>query len=1328
MSQVSRLTQRPRVSSRTARLRQLAFLVIVAGLVGLAGGSRFGRATATDAPSVQTDRAVYAAGDEITISGEGFAPLDRVTLAPTYEDGTTEPVVGFETFTAGADDTGRVTATWAIPAAASLDRRFVVTASSTSAGTARTAVFVRGAVIETAGTAFVAGQPVIVTGRGFAAGEGVTLQVRHADGAAEPGMGHDAFGVTAAADGTLWTSWTASLADLAGPEFLVTASGSTSGTTLPASFRREGVIEPDKGDYQPGETALLTGSGFAPGEVVTVQVVHVSGRNGGSGHTPFYVSANETGAFTTTWFVDPDDSLHEKFLVTAAGQGSGVRASATFWDAGTVSLTALGTAYTQDFNTLANTGTSNVLPTGWDLAEAGTSANANGQYAAGTGSGNGGDTYSFGAAGTTDRAFGTLLSGTLTPTIGASFTNNSGSTITSLAISYTGEMWRLGQNTAGRAADRLDFQYSTNATSLTTGTWVDVNALDFASPVVTGTVGALTGNTSPNRTAISFSVSGLSIPNNSSFWIRWADADLAPGADDGLAVDDFSLTPNGAAVPTLSINDVSASEGNSGITTFTFTVSLSSPAPAGGVTFDVTTADGTAQAPGDYAARSLTVQTIPAGSDTYAFAVDVTGDSAVELDEPFFVDVTNVTGANVGDARGQGTIVNDDVPLDPCAAAFTPVPAIQGSGAASPLSGQVVTTRGVVVGDYEYPGTGATAGFLRGFYLQDPVGDGNAATSDGVFVFNANSNSVALGDVVLVTGTVSEFQDQTQVTAASIVACGTGSVTPTDIALPLASTTALEPFEGMLVRIPQTLTVTEHFQLGRFGQVVLSSGGRLAQPTNIAAPGAAAQAVQAQNLLNRIILDDDGQGQNPDPIVFGRGGLPLSASNTLRAGDTATGLVGVLTYTWAGNAASGNAFRVRPVNALGGSVSFVAANPRPTAAPAVGGTVRVAAMNLLNFFNTFDGLPDTVDNCTNGVGGASTDCRGADTAAEFARQWPKTVSAILKLAPDVLGVNEIENDGYGPASAVQFLVDQLNAATAPGTYAFIDADAGTGQVNALGTDAIKVALLYKPAIVTPVGQTAALNTTAFVNGGDSAPRNRATMAQAFRVNTSGGVFIVSPNHLKSKGSACDAPDAGDGQGNCNQVRLNAALALRAWLATDPTGTGDPDVLVIGDLNSYALEDPVTALTGAGFRNLVSTVIGGSAYSYVFDGQWGYLDHALSSGPLAVQVTGVGEYHINADEPSVLDYNTDFKTANLQSTLFAPDEFRVSDHDPILVGLRVAGAACDVTGDGAVNAADLALLRTRNNQASAGAGDPYDANGDGVVNVADVRYCQLRAAR
>ena len=601
-----------------------------------------------------------------------------------------------------------------------------------------------------------------------------------------------------------------------------------------------------------------------------------------------------------------------------------------------------------------------------------------------------------------------------------------------------------------------------------------------------------------------------------------------------------------------------------------------------------------------------------------------------------------------------------------CASAVTPIPAIQGTGATVALTGPQ-TVRGVVVGDYE----GASPA-LRGFYLQD-AGDGDPATSDGIFIFNGgNQDLVEVGDIVTVTGTAGENQGQSQIStnAAGIADCGTGSVDPTPVTLPMLSLTDFEKYEGMHVETTQPLYVTEHFQLGRFGQVVVSSGGRLQQPTNVVAPGADALALQESNNLNRLIVDDGSQAQNPDPILFGRGGDPLSAENTLRGGDVLTEAIGVMTYTWAGNAASGNAYRLRPVGALNASFDLQAANPRPEAPEEVGGDVRAAAMNLLNYFNTFDGLPDNVDNCTLGVGGNSTDCRGADTLEEFDRQWAKTVAAILAVDADVLGVNEIENDGYGSDSSLRHLVDRLNAETGDDTYAYIDADSNTGQTNALGTDAIKVGMLYKPATVTPIGQTAVLNTTEFVGGGDTAPRSRPSLAQAFRVNATGGSFVADVNHLKSKGSACTVPDALDGQGNCNASRTVSAQALATWLDTDPTGTGEKDVLILGDLNSYAMEDPITVLKNAGYTNLVSSFLGEDAYSYVFDGQWGYLDHALGSADLfgKDQVAGVAEFHINADEPSVLDYNTDFKTANLQDVLYAPHMFRVSDHDPVIVGL------------------------------------------------------------
>ena len=339
-----------------------------------------------------------------------------------------------------------------------------------------------------------------------------------------------------------------------------------------------------------------------------------------------------------------------------------------------VSLGTLGSPYSQNFDTLSNTAgstTNNLTITGWFMTETGGGARDNEQYAVDTGGSGTGDTYSYGLAAATNRALGQLRSGTLIPNFGSCYTNNTGSTITSLDVNYFGEQWRIG-NTAAARDDRMDFQYSLNATSLTTGTWIDVDPLDFTNPIKTaGAAGALDGNQAANRVNLVSTIGSLSIANGATFWIRWADLD-ATGADDGLAVDDFSITPQGAPpTPTLNIGDVTQLETNAGTTTFAFSVTLTAPAPAGGVTFDIATADGTAQddnpvaEDNDYVPQSLTGQAIAAGSTgPYVFNVTVNGDLNIEPNETFFVNVTNITGATAGDTQGLGTITNDDSPPD----------------------------------------------------------------------------------------------------------------------------------------------------------------------------------------------------------------------------------------------------------------------------------------------------------------------------------------------------------------------------------------------------------------------------------------------------------------------------------------------------------------------------------------------------------------------------------------------------------------------------------------------------------------------------------------
>ena len=369
-----------------------------------------------------------------------------------------------------------------------------------------------------------------------------------------------------------------------------------------------------------------------------------------------FVPGDTSETFTVTIHGDTQAEGDEMFLVNLSG-ASGATISdnlalGTIFLDDPLSVASLNTAYSENFDSLAQSGVSSTTPPAWTRAESGTGANFT--YTANNGGSATGDTYSYGTTGSSDRALGGLRTGTLVPTIGAFYRNDTGSTINTLQIAYTGEQWRLG--TASRT-DRLDFQYSTNATSLTTGTWTDVDTLDFTTPNTT-TTGAKDGNDAANRTAISSTITGLSIAPGATFWIRWNDFD-ASGADDGLAVDNFSLTA-GINAPTLSINDVSLPEGNSLTTTFSFTVSLSSVALTD-VTFDIATQDDTATtADNDYVAKSLTNQKILAGQQTYTFDVTVNGDTNVELTETFFVNVTNVTGATLGDGQGVGTITNDD--------------------------------------------------------------------------------------------------------------------------------------------------------------------------------------------------------------------------------------------------------------------------------------------------------------------------------------------------------------------------------------------------------------------------------------------------------------------------------------------------------------------------------------------------------------------------------------------------------------------------------------------------------------------------------------------
>ncbi len=587
-----------------------------------------------------------------------------------------------------------------------------------------------------------------------------------------------------------------------------------------------------------------------------------------------------------------------------------------------------------------------------------------------------------------------------------------------------------------------------------------------------------------------------------------------------------------------------------------------------------------------------------------------------------------------------------------CGETATAISAIQGTGATSPLAGQTVVIEGVVVGDFQ------TAG-INGFFVQEEDGqaDGDPASSEGIFVFEgALGTAVARGQLVRVRGSVVEFDGLTELTnVTDIVVCPASVMaTPVAVTLPVPVAGFLERYEGMAIEIAQTLTVTGNFELGRYGSLDLSAGGRLFQPTQMVAPGAAAIAQQSLNERSRIVLDDASTVQNPNPFPY------RDAANTRRVGDTVTGLAGVLDGRL-------GAYRVQVEIAP----TFVGSNPRPSSPPAVGGRLRAASFNVLNFFTTLDNGSPTCGP-TGGL-----DCRGANNSTEFDRQKTKLLNAMAALQADVFALMEIENNA---SAAVESLVDGLNA-RGVGPYAYVD----TGTI---GTDAIKLALIYRSDKVQTVGSHRVL--TSAIDPRFIDTKNRPALAQTFAEIATTARFTVVVNHLKSKGSACadvGDPDTGDGSGNCNLTRANAASALRDWIAGDPTGSGDPDYLLLGDLNSYAQEEPIKRLEAGGLSLLPSAAAVTTARSFQFMGQSGSLDHALSTPSLTPQVTGAAEWHINADEPVIADYNTEFKT---DDPFDAATVYRASDHDPIVVGLALAGPAAAVRGLGWVGQGGLAL--------------------------------------
>jgi predicted extracellular nuclease len=988
------------------------------------------------------------------------------------------------------------------------------------------------------------------------------------------------------------------------------------------------------------------------------------------------------------------------------------------------------TPYTQDFNAIGTSATA-TMPANFKVdrtatstssdvrkvltfSAAGTATTQVGGANLSTSASNGIYNFGDGTTSTDDsnsRSVGFVASGTATASgnLYAWLANNTGDGLSGLQVSYNVKKFRNGTNAAGF---RIQLFYSTDGTNWTTA-GSDFSTPFTADPNPPGNTGF---NPAPGATvAVTNKVLNVSIPNSGNFYLAW-NYSVTSGTTvtnaQALSIDDISilgLTPTNPTNPTGSGSATPNPVNSGGAITLSATVTPGSNPPSTGlaVSCDLSSIGGSA----NFALASQTATTffsqytLPGGTAPSLYSLPCTITDAQSRTGSFSIAFTVITPFN-------------------CGTPATAIHTIQGSGATSPLAGQTVDVEGIVVGSFQ--GTSK----LRGFYLQEPdaTWDSDPATSEGVFIFESTQGpTVSIGDRVRVRGTVSEFTSSgsflgntqtsslTEIGMTSDLVCSTGnSLTITALTLPISDLANWERYEGMAVQFAQQLKVTGNFSFGTQGWVDLAPSV-LYTPTSTS--NQSAWPVQTSlNQRSVIALDDDSTLTNANlfPTLFPQGGL--SASNTLRAGDlvnydpgsqTNAPLVGVLDDRF-------GEYRLQPT----APVTFYSANPRPAIAPilaSVGGRFRAVSANVLNFFTTLGS-------------------RGAADQTEFDHQKTKVIEALYAMNGDLYGLSEVQNFANGNTNggtytnaALQSLVDGLNCkasgmsplCTVPSLtpFALIDT-VFLGASN--GTDAIRSAIIYRTAALTPVGSPAETYL------GDT---NRPTLAQTFKpasgakADTQTFTFVV--NHLRSKGSACGGGLDDQFQGNCNGLRLNMAQNVVTWLAGNPTA--DPAganrrILMVGDYNAYYGEDPIQWFGSHGYPDLINSVIGPTAYSYNFGSQAGYLDHAMAnsgSGGMNSLVKSVAEWHNNADEPSSLQaLGSSTKSAAAQVAYYSADPWAASDHDPFVIGFNTLLG--DLNDDAVVDAQDQRLLSASVGKSASQVDRRMDYDGDGVITLNDYR--------
>lgn len=627
-----------------------------------------------------------------------------------------------------------------------------------------------------------------------------------------------------------------------------------------------------------------------------------------------------------------------------------------------------------------------------------------------------------------------------------------------------------------------------------------------------------------------------------------------------------------------------------------------------------------------------------------------------------------------------------DPPVDPgpgTPPAAKTIAEIQGTGNASPIAGTSVTTRGKVTAAFP------TGGFA-GFYLQTPGTGGdltpaNHTASDAIFVYAPSAvGSVQIGDYLEVTGDVAEYYGMTQLNVS-----GTAGVTELTEAAPEVKATGFslpageafrESLEGMLLTPQGPVTVADNFSLNQYGEIGLAGGTTpLEQPTAVAPFGSAEYtATIAANAARGIKLDDGASTNFLKDATTKALTLPyLTAADHVRVGAPVTFKTNVvLSY-------ANNSWKFQPLTQLT-AANAATVQPagfgatRAEAPAAVGGNLKLASFNVLNYFPT---TGDTIAGCkfyTDRAGNPITvsggcNVRGAANAENFKRQQDKIVAAISKSGADVVTLMEVENSaqfGKNRDDALSKLVDALNIAT-PGIWDYVRTPANAPPLA--DEDMIRTAFIYKKAAAEPVGESIIHNdTVAFASA-------RKPLAQVFKPVGAADdkKFIAIANHFKSKGSAATPDDTDKGQGASNLARTAQAQSLLAFSEELQKSKGTDKVFLIGDFNSYAKEDPINVLTGAGYVNQdekAKNADGSAKHSYLFGGLVGSLDHILASPAANAAVTGADIWNINSVESVALEYS---RYNNNVTDYYAADQFRASDHDPVVVGLNLPATPASV---------------------------------------------------